>query len=269
VRLAAAPVVITEHTGPFARALASPPLAGLTREALARAARVVAVSENLRRQMRAAGIEREIGLLANPISEEFVHAPPAAPERTPQGLPLYHAFFIGRLEPAKGVRELGRAARLLSGSRDFAIHWHVVGRGPERAALAAELEAAARPARVSWYGLVPRAEIVRLMRLCHVFVLPSHGENCPLSVEEALATGRPVVGTLETGTAALVGREDGVLCRIGDAEGLAAAIASVLRDYGRWDFAAISARARERFSPRALAESYAAEFRAALEARPS
>jgi len=263
VVLGSAPVLITEHTGPFSLALATPAMERLTREALAAARAIVAVSPNLRQQMLEAGIGRPIEVIPNPVAAEFAYAPPPEVRRAPAGRPLYQAIFIGRMVREKGVHELIEAAHRLAAEGEVDLHWHLVDQGPERAALIAGLSEASGADGVIWHGLIPRQQVARLVRESHFLVLPSYGENCPLSVEEALSVGRPVVGTLGTGTAALVGPDDGILCQPRDAAGLAAAIAALLRDYGRWDARAIATGAQARFAPAAVAARYAPLLRSA------
>ena len=78
-------------------------------------------------------------------------------------------------------------------------------------------------------------------------MLSSLGENMPLAVLEALCCGLPVAATDVGGVPEAVGA-DGALVPAGDAEALAAAIESVLDDYGRFDRAEIARRAAARWS---------------------
>jgi glycosyltransferase involved in cell wall biosynthesis len=261
LRSGLAPVVITEHMGPFSLLLAPPALEALTREAVHAAAALVAVSPGSRDQMRAAGIVREIPVIPNAVPPDYVCVRPPEPGRGAGGEPAYDAVFVGRLVREKGVRELASAAVRLAGERGFAIRWHVVGSGPEESALRERMGAGDARPRVTWHGTLPRPRVAELLRSSHFLVLPSHGENCPLAVCEALSLGRPVVGTRETGIEPLVGLEDGVLCARGDAEALAAAVRELVGRYDGLDATAIAARARERFSYTALAERYAPVFR--------
>lgn len=248
-------VVVTEHTGPFSLALTPPAAARFVLEALRDAAAVVAVSQNLRREMLAAGVRRDIAVIGNPVGPEFVGSAP--PDR--YGGPAV-GIFVGRLTPEKGVGELIEAALELETERSGSIEWHFVGDGP----LAPEVErlrAGLPPGRVVLHGLCDKATVAQRVAAAHFLVLPSHGENCPLAVCEALAVGRPVVGTRGTGIEALVGPGDGVLCDIGDSKGLAAAIRATISEAAAWDWHAISRRAVERFSADSIARRYSEIFR--------
>jgi glycosyltransferase involved in cell wall biosynthesis len=274
-----APVVVTEHMGPFSLLLAPPALEALTRSAARDAAALVAVSPNLRRQMLEAGLERggdggstagparDIPVIPNAVPPEFSYAPLPEAKRAPGGEPVYHAVFVGRLVREKGVGELALAATRLAGSRAAEIHWHIVGNGPEENTLREHLSQGDTRHRVTWHGTLARPRVADLLRDSHFLVLPSHGENCPLAVCEALSVGRPVVGTRETGIESLVGPEDGVLCKRGDAAALTEAVLDLVGRYAAFDPPAIAERARERFSYAAMVERYAPVFRGVLRPR--
>lgn len=98
---------------------------------------------------------------------------------------------VGALRPEKNqilaVEALARAscrerARLL-----------LVGDGPDRAGIVARATALGVQDRVELTGAV--ADTAPCYRRAHVFVIPSHTEQMPLSLLEAMASGLPVVGT--------------------------------------------------------------------------
>lgn len=248
-------VVVTEHTGPFSLALNPPSAARFVMEAMKNAAAVVAVSDNLRREMIAAGVRRDITVIGNPVGREFAPCPP--PARTDG---VSRGIFVGRLTREKGIGELIDAALELDRTGQ-PIEWHFVGDGPLRADIERRLVGVLSPGRVFLHGLSDKATVARLVSNSHFLVLPSHGENCPLAVCEALSIGRPVVGTRGTGCEALIGTEDGNLCGVGDVAGLVAAIGKVIADGAGWDWQAISHRAGQRFSAESIALRYSEIFR--------
>jgi hypothetical protein len=97
-------------------------------------------------------------------------------------------------------------------------------------------------------GAVPNAAIKDLMSACDIFFLPSQWEGIALSIYEAMACGRAVVGADVGGQRELVTPECGILLPIGDddAEVLAytEALTALLRDPQR--LRAMGRRARER-----------------------
>jgi glycosyltransferase involved in cell wall biosynthesis len=154
--------------------------------------------------------------------------------------------YAGRLSQEKGVDTLVRAAADVKGDT------HVVGDGPDRAAL----EGLAREVgadRLVFHGHLPATEVHRLVRAAAVGVMPSRGyENAPMGVLEAFACGVPVVGTDHGGLPELIDPgADGDLVAPGDAEALASSLNRFVADPdSSFEMGAAARRKVEaRFSP--------------------
>jgi glycosyltransferase involved in cell wall biosynthesis len=99
---------------------------------------------------------------------------------------------VANYHPKKDWPNLLRAARELA-DRDLPVHFCAVGQGP----LAAEVEALhhdlglERVVTLTGY----RADAVRLMAGCDLFVLGSKWEGLPVALMEASALGLPIVAT--------------------------------------------------------------------------
>ncbi len=254
-------VVITEHTGPFS--LVMSPYAGesFVRSALAAAARVVAVSEPLREEMQKAGISGKLDVVGNPVSEEFTPFAPPVVEKVESGGVSFRGLFVGRLTALKGVPELIEAAVQLKKKSAFSVTWHFAGDGPLQGEIQRRFESAGLRDKLRLHGLCERSRVAALLRESHFLVLPSHGENCPLAICEALSAGRPVVASDVPGCKVLIGQGDGVIGPVRNASALADAIVRLVEDYAAWDWQAIAARAAARFSPKVIAARYAEIFR--------
>jgi glycosyltransferase involved in cell wall biosynthesis len=88
------------------------------------------------------------------------------------------ALFVGRLVEKKGV-DLALRAAAASEAELVVVG---PGRPPDRA-----------PEGVTFKGAQPREAVAELYRAADVFVLPSRGEGFPVTAQEALASGLPVV----------------------------------------------------------------------------
>ncbi|HKQ49017.1 MAG TPA: glycosyltransferase [Phycisphaerae bacterium] len=260
-------VVVTENTGPFSLVLSPRKGEAYVRAGLARATAIIAVSEPLRRDMRAAGINVSIDVVPNPVEEIFVGSPPPNVLRDADKRPLYRGLFVGRLTGLKGIQELVQAAIVLSQDTAYAVEWHFAGYGELEPGARQRFAEAGLSGQAVFHGLREKKAVANLVAASHFLVLPSHGENCPLAICEALASGRPVIGTRGTGCEPLIGEGDGELCDVGNARSLADAVRRLLADYSRWDWRAIAARARARFSFQAVAERYGDIFRRVGECR--
>jgi glycosyltransferase involved in cell wall biosynthesis len=114
------------------------------------------------------------------------------------------------------------------------------------------------PSTIVAPGQIAHKDIADWMAACDVFVLPSWAEGSPNVVLEALASGRPPVGTRVGGIPEIIDDgKNGILTRPKDARGLALSILSTLAR--KWDPKALRASA-----PISWAES-AAMLRAVLE----
>ncbi|MDX9703055.1 MAG: glycosyltransferase [Candidatus Auribacterota bacterium] len=113
--------------------------------------------------------------------------------------------FMGRLIPLKGCHKLLRAVQdvILSDKNCYLV---IIGDGTERDAL----EKLAKDLRIDNNVIFTgaRDDIPRLLKLFDIFVLPSEVEAFPRVVEEALASGIPVIATNVGGVSEIL--RDGV-----------------------------------------------------------
>jgi glycosyltransferase involved in cell wall biosynthesis len=141
---------------------------------------------------------------------------------------------VGRLIDVKGHQfTLGAIEKVMRRVPDSLFVW--VGNGPLEDDLAREVHARGLDDHVLFTG--HRDDVPDLIAASDLFVLTSMVEGLPLVVLEAMAAGRPVVGTRVCGTSEAV--RDGVTGRLvepgtldggGDTDALAAAILEPLED---------------------------------------
>ena len=214
----------------------------------------IAPSHFMAERLRAAGFTKSpIIHMTNFLpSLDFPVVPPADPP---------YFLYLGRLTEEKGLPTLLRAYAA-AGTRAGLC---VAGDGPLRPAL--ETLAATLGIQVRFTGPLRGEALRRVAGRCLALVAPSEWlENCPYSVMEALAMGKPVIGSRIGGIPALV--EDGVtgfLCEPVDKNALAAALKK-LEALSAGDYADMSAAARafagERFCRDAYVTELLAHYRA-------
>jgi glycosyltransferase involved in cell wall biosynthesis len=199
--------------------------ARLERKAYGQAARVVAVSDQVRNELVSIGIAPDkITTVPNGVdSEEFA---PGTPEREQFGLPreVRLALFAGDIRSPR--KNLDTVLRALVGVHG--MHLAVAGdtAGSPYPAMASDLGISDR---VHFLGRV--REMPSLMRSCDVFVFPSRYEACSLVMLEAMAAGLPVVTSRGTGGAELVPEDGGFFLEDpDDAAGLAGILEGVEAD---------------------------------------
>ena len=143
------------------------------------------------------------GLVATPhLQAAGVDPPPVADD--------LRLLYVGRLERRKGVQDLVRA---LTGLPRDGWSLTLVGGDTDTGPLGTsmrellELTTAGEP-RIRFADAVPRDDLARLVAESHALVCPSRWECWPSVVLEALAAGRPVLGTPTGGLVELLGSPD-------------------------------------------------------------
>lgn len=214
------------HRGLVHRAEATAVVSDAARDASV----VVAVSAPVAAWVRATtGVE---DVLVQPNGVDVERIRPAASSGPP-----FTVGFVGTLKPWHGVDVLVRA---------FATHADahpdsrllLVGEGPERDVLTAQVRELGLERSVRFTGAVDPAEIPRWLHRMDVAVAPYPAETdhyfSPLKIYEYLAAGLPVVASrIGQVAGVLVHDHDGVLVPPGDADALAAELTALHEDEER------------------------------------
>lgn len=217
--------------------------------------RVFTVSQHGLEHLRARGVPASRLALAR-----LGTAVAAAPSR-PSTDGVLRVLSVSFLDPVKRVPLLARALAALARSSAGPVEWTHLGDGPDMLRVRQALADAPANLQVRLRGRVPHDEVLVHYRAepVDVFVLVSASEGLPVSVQEALAAGVPVVATDVGGTREAVDGQVGrLLAADTDATGIAEAIAAVaalpaLRDAAR-------ARWAERFDARRNHRAFAQQL---------
>ena len=141
-----------------------------------------------------------------------------------------HVLAVGRLVEKKGFADLVAAAA----RSDLAEQVTIVGDGPLRAELEAQVERLGLRDRVQLVGALPHDEVRALMDQADLLAMPcvvaadGDRDSMPVVVKEALAMEIPVVATDEVGLPEVVREGWGRLVPPHDPEALAGAIDELL-----------------------------------------
>ena len=135
---------------------------------------------------------------------------------------------VGRLQTVKNQQLLARAfVRIMSQHPEAATRMRlvIVGEGPLRA----EVESVLAQAGLLHLAWLPgaRDDVPEVLRMLDCFVLPSKAEGTSCTLQEAMASGLPVVATAVGGTPQLITHGvNGMLVPPEDEQGIADAVAA-------------------------------------------
>jgi len=145
-------------------------------------------------------------------------------------LPKYcdsnYILYFGRLEKNKGVQTLIKAMKYVKDCELF-----LIGSGDYRIGLDRIIRNSSIK-NVKFFGFLKREKLIDLIRNSLLTVLPSEWyENCPMTILESFALGKPVIGANIGGIPELVDHgSTGLLFEPGNAEDLAEKINILLQD---------------------------------------
>lgn len=197
-------------------------------------AAVVAVSGAVKRALGTSGIRADkITVIPNSIQLEKFDPSHIDREaiRKELGIAANESLIgaIGKLNRGKGVYELLRAVGMIA-EGNSSVKLVFVGDGQEREGLRKEAERLGIGDKVFFTGV--RKDVERMYAAMDIFVLPSTcSEAFGMVIIEAMAMGKPVIGTMVGGIPELItDRKNGILVPPGDEKALAEAIRIYLAD---------------------------------------
>lgn len=134
------------------------------------------------------------------------------------------------LGPIYSVHTLIDALRLVR-ERGIALHVDLVGEGPLRVDLQAQVARAGLEGSVSFHGHVDHARLAQMLAQAHVFVTPALSDGNNVSLNEAMACGSFPIGTdIPANSQWIEHGVNGLLYPAGNAPMLADAIEYAVRD---------------------------------------
>lgn len=134
---------------------------------------------------------------------------------------------VGRLCPAKAqALLLAAVAPLVADNPDLELV--LIGDGPDRAAIEAEISDLGLADHVTLAGWASGEEVRAAIQGARIFALPSFAEGLPIVLMESFAMGRAVVTTRITGIPELVDADCGWIVEPGDVPALRDALSKAL-----------------------------------------
>ncbi len=166
---------------------------------LAKRARIITRSEDLRQRLLRAGADAgKVRTVYNGVDTEMFHPGDPREARASLNLPPDGklVLFVGNFLPVKGLDLLIQATALAAREMSEALRLVMIGSGPlqEDLRILAKREGLPDDA-VIWAGRKSPAEVAQFMRTCDAVCLSSHNEGVPNVLLESLASGRALITT--------------------------------------------------------------------------
>lgn len=175
-------------------------------------------------------------------------------------------LFLGTITKRKGVDTLVSAAKELTRTTDASVRFILAGNRTVDEEFTATIEdrVAADDLPVTLTGYIEYEHLRNLLTASDIFVLPSREEGSPMSLNEALASGLPAIGSNVSGIPAQIkeGR-NGLLFEPGDVDGLRSALQTLIADPEKRESMATESRrlAESKFSWASITRRYLSIYR--------
>ncbi len=261
--------VLTEHVGhvPYESALLdrveSVAIGRVGRVAVRAAEAVVVLNREVGAEIERLGPRGPVLQIPNGVDTSLFR-PPLPGERDALRRELGwddtpRVLFVGRLVAKKGID----AALAATAAADGRFRLVVAGPGPLQPSGVRGVDV---------LGPIPSERVAGLYRAADALLLPSRGEGFPVSVQEAMASGLPVVMTNDPSYSRyLDGAGLGVRFVPAEPQAIAGALEALVFNREEWAAAgeAVSRHARQAFAWGHVAERYEALYEELIESRRS
>ena len=222
------PYLITEHQAALDEYLNTAKLSSQMMQAYRDASKVICVSERTRNTIAERDPDlQNLTVIPNGVEMDRFSITPK--NDTPRSM-----IYIGYLVEHKGVHILLEAMKSLR-NQGYDLHLGIVGDGAYRKDLESIAQRLSISDYVTFHGEQTPAEIATLLNQHDFLVHPSFIESFGIVVVEALASGLPVVATINGGSEAILNDHCGILVPPRDAHALAQGISQLIDNWATYD----------------------------------
>lgn len=246
------PYVVTEH---WSRYFSTPGTyrncirKWFTHKVCKRSAVMSAVSNRLKDAMLSHGLgNRKKWLIINNIVNEKVFDLPAAQPAGRRIRFINVSCFEDRSKNLSGLVEC--VSQLVGDGID--IECVMVGSGEDFEQISSLIRAKRLESHIIMTGQLIENQVATQMKECHFYVQPSHYENVPVVISEALMCGLPVLATRVGGLNEMIDESNGYLVEPGHLNELCSAIRMMAENHGGFDRQNIRKAAMQKYSSEAV-----------------
>lgn len=241
------PYILHEHASQFCMYLHNAESASMAREAIRKAAAIVAVSPHLEREIKDFEPSAKTLVIGNYVDTElFCPENPTAISHPPV------FFAAGHVTDQKGFSFLLNATAILLQRNvgDFRIV--IGGGGPKLDDLKRLADKLGLTNIVNFLGPIQPDRVLENMRMAQCVVMPSLHESFCIVLAEAISCGKPVIATRCGGPEFFVDARNGYLANPGDPLDLAEKMLAILRKEKTFDPNSLHQSIHSRFGKEAF-----------------
>ncbi len=183
------PYVITEHASAFHTGNFHKKDVKLVQDAFMHANQVIAVSNNLAKDLCEFGIKKNIEIIGNIIDIESFNIIPEIKDKQ-----HYTFITIAYLRPIKNIHLIIKAfAKALKINKNLRLK--IIGDGEQKSELISLANKLHLNNTVEFLGELPRPQVAQEIAKSNCYILASEYETFSVAAHEALAAGKPVIST--------------------------------------------------------------------------
>jgi glycosyltransferase involved in cell wall biosynthesis len=133
-------------------------------------------------------------IINNPVTDQPLQPIAPVPLQPPTAATPLQVAIIGRINFKQKNQNCLPELATLCRAHNFPVVFHVVGDGPDRAALETQISASATQAMFRLHGWLSAPQLQQLLtQSIQAVLMPSHYEGLPLALLEAICAGKPVI----------------------------------------------------------------------------
>lgn len=237
------PLIITEHSSLKTAIYMKDSYKPYIKKSYLKADVLVAVGNGLKKEIEEFTGRRDIKVIHNLIPvENFYISKNKNSEFT--------FFSLAFLEGEKGFDILLKAfAKYFKNTKTKLL---IGGEGSQKTLLINLTKELGIENQVEFLGRLSREEVSKYMSLCDSFVLPSKYETFGVVYIEALASGKPIVGTFNGGAEDIINKNNGLIVKVNDVDELGLAMKNIMKNITSYNPKEIRNECIERFSKKKI-----------------
>lgn len=256
------PLVITEHSSLKYAKYAKESYKKYIFEAYKKADCLIAVGNGLKKELQEY-VDRPIEVIHNMVDLQLFYIDENTGDKNSKDKGEFKFFSCGFLEEGKGMECLIKSfAGAFKGEK---VTLRIGADGSLKVSLKKLIEELNMDNQIKLLGALSRQEVSKEMSACDAFVLASEHETFGVVYIEALACGKPVIGTDNGGAEDIIREDNGIIAKKKSVEDLTRALIKVKENYKMYDKYSIREKTIFSYSEKVLVEKLKGVYKKAYE----